>query len=178
MRDEYRHRLQHRLARIADKCAPYGMYRLPERELVGTLDAGLDRARAFLREHGYEYNALAAIKLHPDDGRADDGSYRRIDPCSPAKQWHVHLYDAGGTTEVYSHYEYKPWPTRPLDIDRPLEHYLPSWGRTYLPGRHCGRLRELLESRGRYEGDESLVGSAELPPPEWERGVRALAGMI
>ena len=163
-----RHRLRLFLGGVADALPGgfYGIYALEPAEFVGHLDADLDRAIQLVRGTDYAYNVAAATKRHPEDGRTDDGSYRRRDPGDAGKQWHVHLFEPSGSdekpVEVYSHYEYAPlWPP---DFARTREHYRPDWGSTYLQGRHCEVVKDLLADRGEYAGDPSDLGPAELAP--------------
>lgn len=164
-----RHRLRQFLGGVADALPGrfYGAYALGSEEFVGTVDADLDRAIELVRGSDYAYNLVAATKRHPDDGRTDDGSYRRVDPGDATKQWHVHLFASpgpdAGPVEVYSHYEYTPlWPPSPA---RTREHYWPDWGSTYLQGQHCETVKDLLADHGEYAGDPADLGPAELAPP-------------
>jgi len=162
-------RLQHRLRQtiggVADAVLPgrfYAVFRLKSPEFVGTLDLDVADLPARFEEHAYSYCPVAAKKLHPETGQPDDGSYRRIDPVNSAKQWHVHVFDRPDGVEVFSHYELRPEPWRPLDLRRPVEHYWPEWGETCLLGQHCPELRALLEEWGSYEGDSDALGDARL----------------
>lgn len=159
------HRLRHAVGGVADAVLPgrcYGVFTLHAREFVGTLDLNLAECKQRLEDRSYSYGTIAASKLHPETHLPDDGSYRRIDPEDSAKQWHVHLWDRPNGVEVFSHYELRPEPWGPLDLQRPIEHYWPEWGETCLLGRHCSDLKSLLETHGRYAGDPAALGSASL----------------
>lgn len=136
----------------------YSSYGLRRMEHVGTRwsPRGRQDAVEHLLEHGYEYNVLAAAKRHPEDGRIDDGSYRKVpaehpdltdydrggasivDEWDPADcQYHVHLFDTGseGVVELYSHYELRPDLFEPsVSPTRVRSHYRPSQHETYLFG--------------------------------------------
>lgn len=142
----------------------YSMYRLSAQEFVGILDEDLAEATGHLTRAGYDYQLLAATKLHPETEEYDDGSYRLINHVDPAKQWHVHLWESDDGVECFSHYEYKPEPWNPWDHDRVFEHYRPDYGTTYIQGQHSHALKRLLKEHGIYEGDEGKLGSTELGP--------------
>lgn len=88
--DRWQHALRHPAAAVGERILPYGIYSLREEEHIGTLDTSLVDARELIREYGYHYNVVAASKLHPDDGKEDHGSYRRIHPEDRDVQWHCH----------------------------------------------------------------------------------------
>ncbi len=164
------HWLRHSLARILDSGLPdsfYGVYRLTDTEYIGTIEADVVDVRELITDCSYSYNLASAKKLHPETSKPDDGSYRRLDPDDPAKQWHVHIWDKD-PVELYSHYEYKPEPWRPWHIHRSAEHYRPDNqdtagdGATYIRGQHCENIQSALGEQGNYEGDRTKSGSAEL----------------
>lgn len=159
------HRLRHVAGGVADAVLPgrcYGVFTLKPREFVGYLDVSLSEVTSLLEARSYSYSPISAKKLHPEHRLPDDGSYRRLDPADRSKQWHVHLWDRPDGIEVYSHYELRPEPWNPLDLRRPIDHYWPEWGETCLLGQHCPGMKSLLETYGRYEGDRSRLGAAEL----------------
>lgn len=143
----------------------YAQYRLDDAEFVGRLDGSLEEAEASLEGAGYAYQFFAATKLHPDRDEPDQGSYRRLDPDDPAKQWHVHLWETDSGVDVFSHYEYKPEPWNPWDVERVSEHYRADYGRTYIEGQHSEGVKALLEEDGVYTGDGEKLGGTALEPP-------------
>lgn len=163
-----KHGIRQGAAGILDTVLPgsmYAVYQLDEDEYIGTVDADLDETETYLKQNGYGYQMLAAKKLHPEDERSDDGSYRRLDPDDSDKQWHVHLWNTDDGVEVYSHYEYKPELWGPVDESRVAEHYRPD-DNTYIEGQHAEDVKHLLEEHGEYNGDPEKCGSTELAPPD------------
>lgn len=136
----------------------YVAYQLHQMEKAGTrwTPRGRQDVVQHLREHGYEYNVLAAAKRHPDDDRIDVGSYRRVPNEHPdvtaydrggasiVEEWapedcqyHVHLFDTEveGLVELYSHYELRPDLFDPnFSPSRVRIHYRPTQHENYLYG--------------------------------------------
>lgn len=168
LNDMGKHGVRQGAADILDTVLPdsmYAVYQLDEEEYIGTVDADLRETIDYLKQCGYEYQTLAAKKLHPETERSDDGSYRRLDPDDSDKQWHVHLWETDDGVEVYSHYEYKPELWGPVDEHRVAEHYRPD-DNTYIEGQHAEDVKQLLEEQGEYKGDEEKCGSIDLAPPD------------
>lgn len=164
----FKHRVRQRSAEFLNEILPgsmYAQYRLDQEEFVGRIDTDLEDVEAYLEGEGYEYQVLAARKLHPEREEADHGSYRCIDPSDGAKQWHVHLWETPDGVELFSHYEYRPEPWGPWDRNRVPEHYRAEWGSTYIEGQHSEAVKRLLEEDGVYEGDPERLGNRVLEPP-------------
>lgn len=136
----------------------YASYELHEAEHIATIAQPVERVVDELESMGYEASTLAALKLHPEYGVADAGSYRRVSTHNPHWQWHVHVFDvARDATDVFSHYEYRP-DVRPLGDEtlceaayRLREHYRPTWNTsapddeaTYYLGEACERLYDYI----------------------------------
>lgn len=81
---------QHFLAaadRPASAVGLFTAYQLDTVEYVGTVNfpLGIDDARQWLREQGYERHGLAAAKYHPEPHRSVDfGSWRRVPDEHPS----------------------------------------------------------------------------------------------
>lgn len=112
----------------------YAAYVLSPTGRVALVQGELAEVRSMLREWGFEYQLLAAIKyrldkhhspLDPYDLQPDDGSYTLRDPKNPEKQYHVHLFERPDGVEVTAHYEYVPYPdwSAANPLERPLKHY-------------------------------------------------------
>ena len=164
---DMKHSLRKFSAELLCSILPYTSYPIDESEYLGTYDGSLDECRSWLRDNGYHYQLLAAVK--DVDGVVDDGSYARIPNEHPrdvagtklAKldsrecQYHVHPFDKGDHVELYGHYEIHPYPHIPdFDLSRPYpRHYHPTWDRddnpreewTYLRGTVDERLEDILE---------------------------------
>lgn len=149
-----RQRLLVSLNPIISQLGMYTAYQLNAAEFVGQAERGTLEFRA----SGYERNPLSAAKLHPETGEVDQASWRRIDPDNPRWQWHVHTWTDETTTEVFSHYEYRPdllilGEETPSEMfDRLEMHYNPKWDTnhdaaeaTYFLGKACSRVREHLD---------------------------------
>jgi len=140
----------------------YYSYGLEKAEWVGICPYKMDEAVEQFTGGGYEQSPrlfgipLEAAKLHPDTGDVHSVSLRRVDPDNPTRQWHIHLFDQGGSVGVFSHYELRPdferinkesWSDV---IDRLKEHKRPSWGSewgdgtTYVLGDYCDVVAELV----------------------------------
>lgn len=151
-----RQELLARIDPIARQFNKYTAYELAIDEFVGYLPEG--KFQDELRDHAYEINMLSAAKFHPESGFVDDWSLRRVDSEQPQWQWHIHLWErAGGSMEVFSHYELRPDP-RPLEgenipdmRDRIREHYNPTWDTnapdaeaTYFLGDMCDVVADVV----------------------------------
>lgn len=66
----------------------------------------VDEARRILRDHGFHYEPVAALK-RLEDGRVSDGSYVRRTSFTSMWQLHVHLFDRPGedVVELHAHFE-------------------------------------------------------------------------
>ena len=147
---KFRESLLPKLDRIARKVGYYTMYQLNKTELVGTIEPlGLDVIQ-YLKHHGYEYNGLAAAKQHWETKDLDDGSYRKVDPENPTAQWHVHIFEFEGQTQLPSHYELRPDVTRINNesysdmIRRLITHYRPKKDQ-YIEGYSDPSVSSLVE---------------------------------
>ncbi|UIO98906.1 hypothetical protein Hbl1158_10205 [Halobaculum sp. CBA1158] len=104
------------LDRVARRRLPgdhFAAYHLPEREIVGVIDAPPDRVEAMLFEAGFRRMPLAALKTLPD-GRVEVGSWAWRDSPLAELQDHAILFAAAGgdQTLVAAHQEanaLNPW---------------------------------------------------------------------
>ena len=162
-----KHTLRRAAARALKRTLPYTAYPIDDAEYLGHVAEDRHTVAANLRSRGYHYQLLAAVKQH--DGATDVGSYTRIPDRHPdaadgtaldaldprACQYHVHLFETDGGTDVYGHYEIHPYPWTPtIDVSRPYpQHYRPTWDApdtpreewTYLRGVSDPRLDPLLQ---------------------------------
>lgn len=161
----------------------YAAYQLLERERIGTTWAPRGRQDVIqhLLANGYEYNVLAAAKRHPDDGRIDIGSYRRVpeehpdvddyewgdagivEEWEPADcQYHVHLFDTdtADVVELFSHYELRPDLFNPdISPRRVRIHYSPTQHENYLYGVADSVVREYGRDVDRTGGATGRLGN-------------------
>jgi len=139
------------LDRVLRPFGLYAAYALNKAEFVTfRKETPASAVSRVLTANGYErLGLLSAAKRKPATNIYDSGSYRRVDPENPRRQYHVHLFDGLLGTAVYSHYEYRP-DLRPVAgeslremVGRLREHYRPSWGSewgdgtTYVMGKRC-----------------------------------------
>lgn len=141
MQWQTKHRLRRAAAQALEGQIELNAYQLSEPEFLVEMDAELEAVVGVLREAGYHYQALAAIKYHTDDrGWSDDGSWARIPETHPPAaedsalvdldpsecQYHVHPFERENrsVTELWGHYEIHPYPWRPhWSIERMDRHY-------------------------------------------------------
>jgi hypothetical protein len=137
---------------------PYTSYDIGESEYLGSFDGTLNEFIETVESCGYHYQLFAARKKK--NNAKDDGSYARIPNKHPsavedtslegldsqACQYHVHPFVTEDGIDVYGHYEIHPYPWKPTnDITRPIRHYKPTYGDTYLKGVVDDRLTDILE---------------------------------
>lgn len=141
---------KHQLRRVAAKVLadplPYTSYDIGKTELLFATDEPLSEFESQIRDSGYHYQLLAAVKRLGD--RTDVGSYARIPTEHPHEakgtrlaeldprecQYHIHPFIVDDEIRVYGHYEIHPYPHTPTwDLTRPYpRHYRP----TYDSGRN------------------------------------------
>ena len=160
-----KHSLRQSAANLLESSLPYTSYPIGDEEYIGKYSGSLSDFEEILKQEGYHYQVLAAIKYL--NGEADVGSYARIPEKQPeiAKntgltdyrecQYHVHLFENEETVELYGHYEVHPYPNVPeWDITRAYpRHYRPTWDNenidkeewTYIRGATDPRLEHYLE---------------------------------
>ena len=142
---------------LARKLGFYTAYELDEREYIGRIDKRLSYVTGYLEQRGYETSptlfgiSLEAAKYHPETGDVHDASYRKVDSDNPHKQYHIHLWQGDGDTEIYSHYEYRPDVALVADelpsdaYDRLMTHYRPSYADgEYKMGVACDVVKERI----------------------------------
>jgi hypothetical protein len=154
--------LRRTAARSLDGTLPYVRYQLTADEHLGTVQMTLGEVTRRLRENGYSYQALSAIKEHPSRQMIDAGSYARIPDWHPdevtntalesvppeACQYHVHPFVTEKGVQLYGHYEIHPYPHTPtFDLSRPLRHYRPTHNTTEHPPSEWTYLRGVCDER-------------------------------
>ena len=151
-----------RVDSIARRFGFYTAYELPREEYMGTVQTIDDHGHGYLRyaletQMGYEPSPrlfgvpLEAAKTHPETGEVHDYSFRKVDSESPRWQWHIHIYENGAESEIFSHYEMRPdfclidGETLSEAKHRLRTHLSPEWGTDYLKGVACEEIVALTE---------------------------------
>ena len=142
---------------LARRFGLYLSYELSQDEFIGTINQTHGIVRDTLRHNGYEPSPtfagikLEAAKTHPETGEVHDFSLRKVDPESPKRQFHTHLWMRSvDEIDAYCHYEYRPDATilegeSLSDAKQRLStHYKPE-GNEYLKGVADDTLKELVE---------------------------------
>lgn len=97
----------------------YAAYALGEYERVGVYDATLREVEQWLKDAGFQYEPIAALKTDWD-GRVEAGSWARREHPKAEKQLHCHLFlTENGRVAVGGHLELN-WKRHPI------RHYKPS----------------------------------------------------
>lgn len=165
----WKHTLRNGAATVLETVLPYTAYTIDEAEYLGSYDGTPSETAAMLRDHGYHYQLLSAVKRRGEDGLTDQGSYARIPDEHPEAaaqtalaettprecQYHVQLFerpdiDVGhSVTDLYGHYEIHPYPHTPtIDLRRPWpRHYRPTWDVSDEPREEWTYLRGVRDTR-------------------------------
>jgi len=154
-----KHKLRLTAVDVLENVLPYTSYDIGGNEYLGSFGGTLDEFIETVEFRGYHYQLFAARKKK--NGEKDDGSYARIPDEHPSTventsleslnprtcQYHVHPFVTKDGIDVYGHYEIHPYPWEPTnDITRPIRHYNPTYGDTYLKGVVDDRLTDILET--------------------------------
>lgn len=137
--DEFKHRLRRTLWPSLDGAmedaadGPGSEYTLHKSEFAAHAETSLSDVIAYLKDHGFRYEILAALKLDRN-GAPDHGSYVKRKHLFAPYQVHVHVWQRPGGVTIAAHREYS--------ITRPVRHY---YGRYYSPKDGVEYVRELLE---------------------------------
>lgn len=141
----------------------YTAYQLDQDEFIGTVSSINEDAYGYLKyafkyELGYEEPprffgvSLEAAKLHPKTKDVHTYSYRKVDSENKRKQFHIHVWERGAYSEIYSHHEFRPdvrilkGETLGEAIERLQTHYRPDWSTfEYQQGKADKALLELVE---------------------------------
>jgi hypothetical protein len=165
----WKHTLRNGAAKTLRTILPYTAYTIDEAEYIGSYDGTPTETASMLRDQGYHYQLLSAVKRHPRRDETDVGSFARIPDEHPEAaaqtaladttprecQYHVQLFERSDATaghpvtDLYGHYEIHPYPHTPtVDLRRPYpRHYYPTWDTSDEPRKEWTYLRGVRDTR-------------------------------
>jgi len=117
---ELRRRLWPKVDSALDRLGGYAVSTVKREEYVGTADADLRRVERLLRDAGFAFEVVSALKHRACPNRRDveAGSWVLRDSALSTHQLHVHLFSERdeALADIYAHHE-KNW------VRHPAKHY-------------------------------------------------------